>query len=483
MADVPPNQNQAPAEQPPAGEGEEGPLYLGDEAAEDNDDEAFIDLDDPENQVEEIDAPPAGSGAGADGQAQPEDEEEEEPQGEFPVAKEPVRDDAVFTWAAAENQPLHTVAAHPSKPSIVAVGGEAEHITVLDVSRRAGASSSPAIFDKHAHTDTITQLTFSPDGAMLASGSMDCTVKLWDTTTYSLLHTLEDLAGEVEFLLWHPSSKVLLGGGADAQCLLWNVAKGAVAQYFVGHRGPVTCGAWAMDVKKVLTGSNDGTLMLFNPKTGECDAAISKDLSTVKAGVTCVAAANKAADLFVAGCEDGSLHVVSAAKSKVMKSLDDIHEQAVEAISFSDLSGNVGLFATCSCDCKVVVWASHDFTVRSVTRCGEGVTRLLWANELLIAGCTDGDTRVWDGRVAAGEPRTALMGHRQLVLGLALAADGSHVFSVADDGTAKAFVKARYTLDEPSIAQAAVKEATEKAHALGGIPPPQAAAADDDEEA
>jgi WD40 repeat protein len=30
------------------------------------------------------------------------------------------------------------------------------------------------------HTDVITQIQFNPDGKMLASGSADATIRLWD---------------------------------------------------------------------------------------------------------------------------------------------------------------------------------------------------------------------------------------------------------------------------------------------------------------
>jgi len=41
------------------------------------------------------------------------------------------------------------------------------------------------------HTDEVTAVTFAPDGTMLASGSQDCTVKLWDAGSEKALRTLE----------------------------------------------------------------------------------------------------------------------------------------------------------------------------------------------------------------------------------------------------------------------------------------------------
>jgi len=40
------------------------------------------------------------------------------------------------------------------------------------------------------HTNTIWALAFSPDGKTLASGSMDQTVKFWDTATGQLRETI-----------------------------------------------------------------------------------------------------------------------------------------------------------------------------------------------------------------------------------------------------------------------------------------------------
>ena len=47
------------------------------------------------------------------------------------------------------------------------------------------------------HTDNVWSVVFSPDGKMLASGSWDQTVRLWNVNTGQLLHTLTEHTNEV----------------------------------------------------------------------------------------------------------------------------------------------------------------------------------------------------------------------------------------------------------------------------------------------
>ena len=59
------------------------------------------------------------------------------------------------------------------------------------------------------HTDRVWSVAFSPDGSMLASGSDDDTIRLWDVATGTHLrtlrgHTLEEYTRDVNSVVFSP---------------------------------------------------------------------------------------------------------------------------------------------------------------------------------------------------------------------------------------------------------------------------------------
>ncbi len=62
-----------------------------------------------------------------------------------------------------------------------------------------------------AHEDGITSASFSPDGAMLATGGYDCTLRLWDVTNWQQTKAIVGhRRGEVAF---SPDGSRLISGG------------------------------------------------------------------------------------------------------------------------------------------------------------------------------------------------------------------------------------------------------------------------------
>lgn len=72
------------------------------------------------------------------------------------------------------------------------------------------------------HSDVVTSVTFSPDGKIIASGSMDKTIRLWDING-KLLKTKRGHMGSVNSVSISPSNKYLISGSSDGTYKIWKI--------------------------------------------------------------------------------------------------------------------------------------------------------------------------------------------------------------------------------------------------------------------
>ena len=420
---------------------------------EEEGEEAFLDMDDPANCIvaENDDKPPSDDDdedANAEGKAANEDGGEPPQQQQQEFEKDPIRDDACGVFRA--DKPLHCIAANPLRANEFIFGSEGDQAFVVsvDCSTKSDADAPsdgadrPAASVQHlhtlrGHTDTVTHVAYSPNGELVATGAMDCTVRLWSSRdgTYQPLHTLTDLGGEIECMVWHPSSAFIVAGASDGQAAMWLAQQGAIASVFSGHRGPVRCVAWGPAAKKLLTGSADGSVMSVNPRNSAIEVNVSKDLSPDHAGVSALLLLSD--DAVVVGCEDGSMHVVSLSRGKAVHHFKGLHEQPIECVVLCE---SAPFFVSCSCDCKVGVWNVADYALRVSLTIDEGIPRIISVGLHVLAACTDGDVRVWDCREGQSTPRARLLGHRRMVLDLCVNASRTLLGTVSDDCTFRAFV-------------------------------------------
>jgi ribosome assembly protein 4 len=95
------------------------------------------------------------------------------------------------------------------------------------------------------HASPILCATFSPTGNMLATGSGDMNVRLWDLNTEMPSHVLKGHVGWVLCVEWEALERKLASGGHDGRVRLWDPVSGQpIGDALKGHSKWIMSLAW-----------------------------------------------------------------------------------------------------------------------------------------------------------------------------------------------------------------------------------------------
>ena len=168
--------------------------------------------------------------------------------------------------------------AFTSDSKLVASGSGDNTIKIWDVATGA------QIRTLTGHTKSVTSVAFSPDGRLLASGSNDYTAKIWDVSTGKLLHTLSRHSMPVQSVAINRDGSILATSSIDKLIVLWDLASGREIRSLMGHSGNVSSVAFGPNGKILASSSWDKTVKLWDTSTGDV-------IQTLPAGIALMSVA------------------------------------------------------------------------------------------------------------------------------------------------------------------------------------------------
>jgi WD40 repeat protein len=200
-------------------------------------------------------------------------------------------DQTVKLWDVPTGQLVKTLHGHTAwvrsvafspNGTLLASSSDDRTIKLWDVSRSEMQSSEMQSVEQpsyklcghflmtlQGHTNGIWSVGFSPDGTVLASGSVDKTVKLWHVPTGQLMKTLEGHGNWIRSIKFSPDGTLLASGSYDQTVKLWDVQTGQLLRTLQEH----TSGVWSVDFSPdgtlLASGNYDQTVKLWDVHTGQ----------------------------------------------------------------------------------------------------------------------------------------------------------------------------------------------------------------------
>lgn len=290
------------------------------------------------------------------------------------------------------------------------------------------------LYHLKGHTDSVISCSFSADGKYVATGSMDATIRVYSSTDGTLVSVLEGPSSDVEWFKWHPKGAVITAGTEDASVWMWNAVTGACMRVFGGHIGTVTCGTWCSGGKMIGTGGSDGSVYIWSPKTGQAAHHLAAGKMFHDGAITSLAA-HPTAKLLLSGSQDRTANLINVDSGKVLATFKG-HEDGIEAVGFCN---QMKLCSTASLDGTLKIWDMSTGALRGSCSHAEGLIQSKWhPTQPYVYTCgLDKTVRMWDARSATVVKQWR--GHRDVVMDLTVANDGSFVATASDDNTSLVF--------------------------------------------
>jgi WD40 repeat protein len=279
------------------------------------------------------------------------------------------------------------------------------------------------------HTDWVWLVAFSPDGRTLASGSSDQTIRLWDVSTGQCLKTLQGHTNRVWAVAFSPDGYILASSSEDETVRLWDASTGQCLRTLQGHTNQVWSVAFRPDGRMLASGSDDETIRLWEVSTGQC-------LNTLHGHTSWVRSVAFSPDgyMLASGSDDRTIMLWDVNTGQHLKVLQG-HISLVWSVAFSP---DGRMLASGSDDQTVRLWdASSGQCLKTL----QGYTSRVYSvafspdGRTLASGSDDQVIGLWD--VNIGQSLNALRGHTSWVREVAFSPDGGTLASGSSDQTVR----------------------------------------------
>jgi len=215
-------------------------------------------------------------------------------------------------------------------------------------------------------------MVFDSTSTLLATGSSDSTVKVWDIIKQYYTHNFKGSQGVVSLVSFHPNAEVLqlFSASDDCKIRVWDLKRSRCTAVLESHYSVITSLAFSHSGKSMISSSRDNVLNVW-------DLSSKRILKTIPAfegvesvimlpkGINCLGCDDKEKEYFITAGSKGQLRVWSIEDGKCVftksvistrknENKNSNNEGDSQQIVYAALCENLGMIAFVTFDHNIV---------------------------------------------------------------------------------------------------------------------------------
>eukprot|EP01063_Lacrimia_lanifica_P035275 TRINITY_DN6691_c0_g2_i1.p1 TRINITY_DN6691_c0_g2~~TRINITY_DN6691_c0_g2_i1.p1 ORF type:complete len:514 (+),score=189.01 TRINITY_DN6691_c0_g2_i1:83-1624(+) len=280
------------------------------------------------------------------------------------------------------------------------------------------------------HSEAVLVCAFSPASDVLATGSGDTTIRLWDLATQTPKATLSKHTSWIQVLAWSPDGKYLASGSKDRTICVWEKDKCKMA--LKAHSAFINAISWEpfhtnLNADRFVSASKDGSAKVWKviaAKTSQCQFTLSGHTASV------TAAKWGGLGMIYTTSQDRSVMVWDANTGVPQKRLEG-HAHWVNSLALNtDLVIRSGAF-----DHTEQVFSTPEESQKYAAERFNAVIDAAGGEK--VVSCSDDHTLFLWSPATSNKPVARLVGHQGVVCNVSFSPDGKTLASASFDKSVK----------------------------------------------
>ena len=361
------------------------------------------------------------------------------------------RNGTVLKTFAGHSDSVTTVSFRPVRLRDRALGnGDTEDTSTVPLLASASLDKTVKLWEGSArsrlilqgHQGAIQDVAFSPDNQRIATTGKDSTVKIWNRRG-QLLNTLIGHKDTVCSVSFSPDGQLIASAGRDGTVRLWN-AQGTLIKILTGHRDWVLSVSFSPDGERLASASRDGTVKLWSR-----DGTLIKTLGEMRdrksdkvlldwrilsveqpSGASINAVSFSPDGQLLASASDDNTVKLWSREGTLLTTLWG-HSNWVLDVSFSPDSQ---MLASASYDNTVKLWSRKGELLKTLKGPSDSVARVRFSPSGKVLATTTWDNQIQLWRLDDTLIKT-LEGHKNRVTSISWSNDGNALVSGSIDNT------------------------------------------------